>query len=296
MKKVYIALIAAVFLLLIFILSFHSGKSEQLFLATTTSTYDSGLLEYLMPVFERKYNIKVNILSRGTGESLEILKRGDADIVLVHSRPLEEIFVAEGYGVHRIGVMYNDFIIVGPKSDPAGISGCKNATLAFARIAAQERSFVSRADHSGTHMLELRIWNETEVRVRSPPWYIEAGAGMGTVLRMANEKRAYTLTDRGTWLSFSSQLQNLGVLVEKEEILLNPYSIILVNPDKYPNRNFKMASLLGKFLVSDEGQKLIGSFKKENETLFTPMAREIDVANRLGYLNQREELGWYSLI
>jgi len=287
---------AAIFLALNYT---RSSRQQNLVLATTTSTYDSGLLEHVLPVFEKRYNVKVNIISKGTGESIEIAKRGDADLVLVHSRNLEEQFVKDGYGVHRVGVMYNDFIIIGPSDDPAGIAGESNATLAFEQIseagAEGKAVFISRADKSGTNMLELSIWDSVGLRPSNKTnlWYIEAGAGMGAVLRMTNEKNAYTLTDRATWLSFRSQLSHLGVLVEKDRILLNPYALILVNPEKYPQRNFKTALALVKFMISEEGQRLIGGFSKENETLFFPIARDFQLANRLGFPNQEYEVEWY---
>jgi len=296
-----VASIVAVIVGAIFVaFSYPQGSRQQnLALATTTSTYDSGLLDYILPTFEERHNIRVNILSKGTGESIEIAKRGDADVVLVHSRKLEEQFVEEGYGVHRIGVMYNDFIIIGPGDDPAAIAGGSNATFAFEQIAkagAEGKTvFVSRADRSGTNMLELSIWNTVCLNPsdKNSAWYVEAAAGMGAVLRMANEKSAYTLTDRATWLSFKSQLPDLTVLVEKDQILLNPYGLVLVNPEKYPQRNFKNAVALAKFMISEEGQRLIESFRKENETLFYPIARDLRLAHTLGFPNQEYEVEWY---
>lgn len=188
--------------------------STSLLLATTTSTYESGLLDYLIPFFEQKHNVRVYIISVGSGQAIEIAKRGDADIVLVHSRELEESFVQEGYGVHRVGVMYNDFVIIGPKNDPANIEDTKNATEAFMKIANAgdegKAIFISRADRSGTHLLELKIWSHLGIQPSdsTSAWYFEAGASMATVLRMANEKQAYTLTDRGTWLSKGKMLSS----------------------------------------------------------------------------------------
>lgn len=278
---------------------FQTSIRERLTLATTTSTYDSGLLDYLMPVFKSKYGIEVDILSKGTGEAIEIAKRGDADIVLVHSKKLEDAFVAEGYGVHRVGVMYNDFVIIGPSDDPAGVMGLTNATEAFSRITQAgskgKAVFVSRADKSGTNMLELTIWNALGLKPSNPTvsWYVEAGAGMGTVLRMTNEKRGYTLADRATWLSFIHQLANLAVVVERDRILLNPYAVIPVNPERFPQRNFKAALILAKFLISAEGQTLLASFKKENQTLFFPLARDYRMAIGLGFPSQEREVAWY---
>ena len=277
----------------------QSSRQQNLVLATTTSTYDSGLLDCILPVFEKQHNVKVNIISKGTGESIEIAKRGDADLVLVHSRKLEEQFVKDRYGVHRVGVMYNDFIVIGPSDDPARIAGGSNATYAFDQIAKAgaegKAMFISRADKSGTNMLELSIWSAIGLQPsnKTNTWYIEAGAGMGTVLHMTNEKNAYTLTDRATWLSFRSQLPHLTVLVEKDWILLNPYALILVNPEKYPRRNFKTALALVKFMISEEGQRLVESFRKENQTLFFPIARDLQLANRLGFPSQEHEVEWY---
>ncbi len=188
------------------------NQSEPLVLATTTSTYESMLLDSLIPPFERKFNVKVHTISVGTGQAMEIAKRGDADVVLVHSRELEEAFAREGYGIHRIGVMYNDFVIIGPGSDPAGIKNVVNATEAFRKIAeagAEGKTlFISRADKSGTHLLELILWSQQGIHPSTSPhaWYLEAGASMATVLRMSNEKQAYTLVDRGTWLSKKREL------------------------------------------------------------------------------------------
>jgi len=185
---------------------------EPLLLATTTSTYESGLLDFLIPVFERKFNVRVYTISVGTGQAIEIAKRGDADVVLVHSRELEEAFVREGYGVHRVGLMYNDFVIIGPGNDPAGIKKVVNATEAFREIAeagAEGKAlFISRADKSGTHLLELKMWSQLGIQPSTGhyAWYLEAGASMATVLRMSSEKQAYTLVDRGTWLSKRKEL------------------------------------------------------------------------------------------
>jgi len=275
------------------------SQNSIIVLATTTSTYDSGLLDFLIPIFERKYNAEVHIISVGTGQAIEIVKRGDADLVLVHSRQLELEFVNSTYGIHRVGVMYNDFVIIGPANDPARINGLANATEAFRRIAEAGAKgnaiFISRADKSGTNVLELSIWKRLGMSPSNKIqlWYIEAGAGMGTVLRMTNEKKAYTITDRATWLSFKNQMVNLKVLVEGDSILLNPYAIILVNPEKYPQRNYKGALQLAKWMISEEGQNLIASFKKEGETLFIPIARDFNKAHELGFPEQENEVAWY---
>lgn len=276
------------------------SQKSVIVLATTTSTYESGLLDYLMPTFESRYNVEVHILSKGTGEAIEIAKRGDADLVLVHSRKLELEFVNSTYGVHRVGIMYNDFIIIGPTSDPAGINGLSNATQAFKKIADKGAEgsaiFVSRADKSGTNMLELSIWSKLGMAPSNTTqaWYLETGASMATVLQMTNEKGTYTLTDRATWLAKKSQLANMAILVQGDKILLNPYAMILVNPEKYPQRNYRMAVALVKFMISEEGQNLIASFTKEGEILFTPIAHNIGLAKTLGFPDQEQEAAWYS--
>lgn len=295
-----VVIIAVIFIVAV-IAAFALPKPIQspILLATTTSTYDSGLLDYLMPKFESKYNVTVNIISVGTGQAIEMAKRGDADLVLVHSKKLELEFINSTFGIHRVGVMYNDFVIIGPTSDPAEIKNLTNATEAFRRIsdkgAEGKAIFVSRADKSGTHMLELSIWSTLGITPSSKTqtWYVEAMNTMGAVLRMSNELRAYTLTDRATWTTFKSQLTNMAVLVQGDKILLNPYAIILVNPEKYPQRNYKGALLLAKFMISEEGQNLIAGFTKEGEVLFKPIARNLELAQNLGFPDQANELAWY---
>ncbi|MEM2926130.1 MAG: substrate-binding domain-containing protein [Candidatus Bathyarchaeia archaeon] len=298
--KGIIIFIFTIALLGIYIYSSHlSSEKSIVILATTTSTYDSGLLDYLMPIFNSKYNYEVHIIPVGTGQAIEIAKRGDADLILVHSRQMELEFVNSTYGIHRIGVMYNDFVVIGPVEDPAGIKDLMNVTEAFQRIAKKgaegKTLFISRADKSGTNILELSIWRRlgTMPSNKTQAWYLEVGGGMGTILRMANEKGAYTITDRATWLSFKNQLKNLAVLVQGDVTLLNPYAIILVNPERYPQRNYKGALILTKWLISEEGQNLIANFTKEGETLFKPIARDIELARSLGFPNQDWELSWY---
>ncbi|MEM2102558.1 MAG: substrate-binding domain-containing protein [Candidatus Bathyarchaeia archaeon] len=278
---------------------FFLSRSRGLVLSTTTSTWDSGLLSFLLPIFEQSYGVKVDVLHVGTGQALQIARSGDADLVLVHSKELELNFTNQGYGVHRVGVMYNDFVIIGPKTDLAGIRELTNATEAFKRIKAAGDSsdviFVSRADKSGTNLLELKIWSFLGLTPKNTTysWYWEAKAGMGNVLRICNEKRGYTLTDRATWLTFKNELSNLEILVQNDSILFNPYSVILVNPARYPHRNHQDAVKFVKFLISVEGQSLIQDFKKEGETLFYPLARDVPKAVELGFENQQEELAWY---
>jgi len=301
-SKILIAIaVMAVVLVSIFAYEAYqiSTVRSVLVLSTTTSTVDSGLLDYLLPQFESKYKIDVQYLSLGTGQAIDTAKRGDADLVLVHSKTQELNFTASGYGIHRVGVMYNDFIIIGPANDPAGTNGLTNATEAFRRIAnagaAGNAEFVSRADKSGTNTLELSIWSNLKMKPsnKTQSWYVEAGASMGTVLRMTNEKKGYTLTDRATWLSFKSQLTNMVVLVQSDKILLNPYAIILVNPDTWPQRNYKGALTFAKWMISEEGQNMIANYTKEGQTLFISIARNVTMANSLGFPDQQQELAWY---
>ena len=279
------------------------GLSPQsLTLSTTTSTYDTGLLDYLLPYFEQEYDVQVKVLSLGTGQAIQVAQRGDADVVLVHSITLELPFVNAGYGAHRVGVMYNDFIIIGPKTDPAGIAGTTNASIAFQRIfiaaTAGNATFISRADNSGTNVKELSIWASIGIDPSNKTynWYLEAGAGMGTVLRMTNEKKAYTLTDRGTWLSFKDQLMNLEVMTQGGKILLNPYAVIPVNGTRFPQRNYRMAVAFAKFLISNNGQQLIANFKRAGQSLFIPIARNYTAAHSLGFPTQEQEVAWYDSV
>ncbi|HEY74569.1 MAG TPA: extracellular solute-binding protein [Thermoflexia bacterium] len=231
----------------------------RLILATTTSTYDSGLLDYLLPAFEEETGIQVEVVAVGTGQALELGRNGDADVLLVHAPDQEEAFVGMGYGVDREPVMYNDFVIVGPEEDPAGVAGLTNAAVAFAQIAAAEAPFVSRGDNSGTHMKERRIWLEAGIGPEGD-WYISAGQGMGAVLTMAEELGAYTLTDRGTYLSRLAEGYSLPILVEGDPLLFNPYHVMAVNPEVHPNVNYEGAKRFIEWLTSLETQERIGAF------------------------------------
>jgi tungstate transport system substrate-binding protein len=246
-------------------------KSE-LILATTTSTMDTGLLDELLPVFERKYGIKVKPVAVGTGEALGMGRRGEADVLLVHAPEAEKEFMAAGYGKVRREVMYNDFIIVGPAADPAGIKGLSSASEAFKKIASKKATFVSRGDDSGTHKKELAIWRKAAIQP-GDDWYSETGQGMGETLRVADQKQAYTLVDRGTYLA--SRDLSLILLVEGDSLLLNQYSVIAVNPKKFPQVKYTLAQKLIEFLISEEGQTLIGKFGRDRygQSLFTPNAK-----------------------
>jgi len=240
-------------------------QKEILILATTTSTYDSGLLDYLLPKFEEKYSAQVKVLSVGSGQAIEIGKRGDADAVLVHSPADEKKFVEEGFGVKRNCVMYNDFVVAGPKGDPAGVKG-DDAKTAFIKIASAQALFISRGDGSGTHKKELSIWQN----LSRGSWYIETGRGMGDSLVIASEKQAYILSDRGTFASMKDRV-DLEIVVEGDKMLLNPYGVIAVNPDKNPKVNNAAAVKFIDWLMSEEAQALIADFRKNNEQLFKPL-------------------------
>jgi len=242
----------------------------HLILSTTTSTYDSGLLNYLLPDFEKAYNCKVDVVSVGTGQSIQIGRDGNCDVVLVHARALEDKFVADGYGINRLDVMYNDFVIVGPASDPAGIKGMKDGAGALKKIAAAQAKFVSRGDGSGTEVKEKELWSLAGIKP-SGSWYVSAGQGMGAVLNMANEQQAYTLADRGTFLAQKAKLQ-LEILVEGDKSMFNPYGVIAVNPAKYPSVNADLAARFQEWLTSLPVQEKIAEFGKDQygQSLFFP--------------------------
>lgn len=240
-------------------------------LATTTSTENSGLLAALLPVFEKQHGYGVRVVSVGTGAALRIGANGDTDLVLVHARAAEDRFVAEGHGVDRRDVMYNDFLIVGPRSDPAQVRGARDAVASLRAIAARGARFVSRGDESGTHQMELALWKSAGVSPKGAG-YASAGRGMGEVLTMASELQGYTLTDRGTWAAMKSRL-DLEVLVEGDPALANPYGIIAVNPARHPHVNAAGARALMDWLTSAEGQRRIAAFKVGGETLFFPQAK-----------------------
>jgi len=249
----------------------QAADSSLIRLATTTSTDNSGLLNKLLPVFSAETGYKVHVIAVGTGKALRLGKDGDVDVVLVHARAAEDKFVAEGSGVKRYPVMYNDFVIVGPQSDPAKIAGVKTSKEVFSRIQNSRSLFISRGDNSGTHKKELSIWNSTELEPKGE-WYREVGQGMGKVLQMANELDAYTLTDRGTWLAYRSKVE-LQIVFEGESSLFNPYGIIAVNPARYSDINFAGASVLIDWITEkSKGQKMIGEFKLAGEQLFIPNA------------------------
>ena len=249
-------------------------SQQRIILATTTSTYDSGLLDYVLPVFERRYKITVDVISVGTGQALEIGEKGDADVLLVHAREKEDNFMEGDHGEHRVCIMYNDFIIIGPSNDPAGING-KLVASAMQKLKDAGESgsikFYSRGDSSGTYTKELKLWGLIgfDPDPSKNEWYYETGTGMGGTVTIANDNDGYTLIDRGTWLSRKDKLK-LSDLVFGEEILLNPYGAIVVNPEKNPAIKYEHAMTFVGFLVSEEGQQLIKDFRKNGEILFYP--------------------------
>ncbi len=242
--------------------------------ASTTSTQNSGLFEYILPKFAEKTGIEVRVVAVGTGKAISIAQKGDADVLFVHHRASEDKFVAEGYGVKRYDVMYNDFVVVGPNSDPAGVKGMADAPAAFKKIAEAKAAFCSRGDDSGTHKAELAIWNASghDARKESGSWYRETGSGMGATLNTASAMNGYALADRGTWLSFKNR-GDLEIVVQGDQRLFNPYGVILVNKEKHPHIKAEMGQAFIDWLVSPEGQKAIGEFKINGEPLFTPSAK-----------------------
>jgi len=241
-------------------------------LATTTSTENSGLLGILLPPFEERYNIKVDVIAVGTGAAIQLGENGDVDVVLVHARAAEDKMVEEGYGVNRRDVMHNDFIIVGPPDDLAGIKGEKDAALALTKIANSEKQvfFVSRGDKSGTHIKELELWQSAGIEPQGE-WYLEIGQGMEAALLVADERQGYVLTDRGTYLATKDKIE-LVILSEGDPRLFNPYGIIAVNPAVHPHVKYMEAMQLIAWMTSLEGQKIIGEYKQHGEVLFFPDA------------------------
>lgn len=241
-------------------------------LATTTSTASSGLLDAILPKFEAKCGCKVHVIAVGTGKALKLGEDGNVDVVLVHARPAEDAFVAAGHGIDRRDVMYNDFVLIGPNNDPAKIKGEKDVLVAMKKIADAKWKFVSRGDDSGTDQMERGYWKALGIQPAGQRWYFSAGQGMGEVLMMAGEMRAYTLADRGTYISFRDKI-GLPVLMQGDARMFNPYGIIAVNPKKYPKTNYQGATALIEWITSMEGQKLIGDFKVGGEQLFIPAAK-----------------------
>lgn len=252
--------------------------AETIRLATTTSTVASGLLDNILPEFQNTTGIEVQVIAVGTGKALRMGADGDVDVVLVHAPAAEEKFVADGSGVDRRGVMYNEFLIVGPASDPAGIKDDRDAANALSRIRETQSRFVSRGDDSGTHKKERALWQSAGVTPEGE-WYMEAGQGMGKVLQMASELEAYTLVDEGTWLKQGPKTR-LEVLSRGDDRLFNPYGIIAVNPEKHPHTNYDGAMELVNWMTGIDGQRLIGQYRLEGKPLFTPSAMAVAGAAR----------------
>lgn len=248
------------------------AEPASIVVASTTSTEQSGLFKHLLPLFEARSGIAVKVVALGTGQALDAARRGDADVVLVHDRPAEEKFLSEGFATKRQDVMYNDFVLVGPKTDPAGVKG-QDVAAAFAKLGTAKALFVSRGDRSGTHSAELRTWKEAGVDLAAVKgdWYRDVGQGMGPALNAASALNAYILADRGTWLSFKNR-GDLGIVVEGDKRLFNPYGVMLVNPGKHPAVKAKEGQAFIDWLVSPEGQAAIASYKIGGEQLFFPSA------------------------
>ena len=251
-----------------------SAQDKSIVVSSTTSTQDSGLFGHILPLFKEKTGIDVKVIAQGTGQALDTGRRGDADVVFVHAKSAEEKFLAEGEGVKRYPVMYNDFVLIGPKSDPAGVRGMKDIAKAFQTIKEKQASFISRGDRSGTHIAELAIWNRDagiDIEKDKGPWYKSIGQGMGAALNVAGASDAYVLSDRGTWLSFKNK-RDLQILVEGDKRLFNQYGVMLVNPDKHPNVKKDLGQQFIDWLISPEGQKAIANYKINGEQLFYPNA------------------------
>jgi tungstate transport system substrate-binding protein len=247
------------------------GELQTLILATTTSTQDSGLLDFILPIFQSQYNIRADVIAVGTGQALKLGEDGNADVLLVHARALEDAFMEAGHGVRREDVMYNDFVIAGPADDPAGIRGMTDAAEAFKTIAQTQSLFISRGDESGTHTKEKTIWQKAGIEP-SGDWYLSAGQGMGAVLTMANEQQGYTLSDRATYLARTLEGLDLEILVEGDPILFNPYGVIAVNPNKGPQIKVDLANTFIDWLISVPTQGVISQFGVDEfgSPLFTP--------------------------
>ena len=252
-----------------------TADEGQLLLQSTTSTVNSGLLDAILPRFTEQTGVEVRVVSSGTGQALRNARNGDADLVLVHAKRDEEKFVAEGYGLERFDLMYNDFVMVGPPDDPAELQQAQSAAQAMSKIAATGANFVSRGDESGTHRKEMHLWELTNrdlSRISQQPWYLESGTGMGATLNIAINKRAYTLTDRGTWIRFGNK-SDFEILFKGGEELLNPYGLILVNPKKHPHVNVVDGQALIDWLIGEEGQQWINSYRVDGKQLFYANAK-----------------------
>ena len=249
-----------------------AAQDKSIVVASTTSTQDSGLFGHILPIFKRKSGIDVKVIAQGTGQALDTAKRGDADVVFVHAKAQEERFVSDGWGVKRYPVMYNDFVLIGPKSDPAGIRG-KDVETALKTIKGKQAPFISRGDRSGTHAAELSLWKAAGIDVEKDhgPWYKSIGQGMGAALNTADASGGYVLSDRGTWINFKNK-GDLAILVEGDRRLFNQYGVMLVNPAKHPHVKAALGQQFIDWLVSPEGQQAIADYKIDGQQLFFPNA------------------------
>ena len=273
-RRDILKLVLANVVLLALSFSVSSAADNFIIVQSTTSTQNSGLFEHILPLFTQKTGIEVRVVAVGTGQALKNAEKGDGDVVLVHSQPDEEKFVADGWGLKRFPVMYNDFVIVGPAADPARIAGMRRAPEALKKIAEAQSPFASRADDSGTNKAELKLWQQSGVdpKKSSGSWYLETGSGMGATLNIAVGKQAYALTDRGTWLAFANK-SDFKVLVEGDDELFNQYGVMLVNPAKHPNVKAKDGQVFIDWLTGSEGQAAIADYKINGQQLFFPNAR-----------------------
>ena len=255
-----------------------SAQDRFITVASTTSTEQSGLFGHVLPIFQKKTGIQVRVVGLGTGQALDLARRGDADVVFVHARPAEEKFVAEGYGIERLPVMYNDFVLIGPRGDPAKVAGGRDILAALKKVEGAKAAFVSRGDKSGTHMAELALWKAAGIEIdrAKGPWYRDTGQGMGPALNTASSLNAYVLADRGTWLAFKNRGE-LVVLVAGDQRLFNQYGVILVNPARHPHVKKDLAQLFIDWIVSREGQQAISGYKIGGEQLFFPNAGQAGV-------------------
>jgi tungstate transport system substrate-binding protein len=253
----------------------HGGDDKSIVVASTTSTEDSGLFEYLLPIFKRKTGITVKVIAQGTGQALDTGRRGDADVVFVHAKDAELQFLKEGQSLKRYPVMYNDFVLIGPKSDPARIEGMTDIAQALRTIAAKRASFISRGDRSGTHIAELKLWKAAGIDIEQDrgPWYKSIGQGMGAALNVAAATEAYVLSDRATWIHFGNK-GDLQIVVQGDKRLFNQYGVMLVNPEKHPNVKAALGQEFIDYLISPEGQKDIAGYKIDGQQLFYPDAGE----------------------
>ena len=251
------------------------AQDKSIVVASTTSTQDSGLFEYLLPIFKQQTGITVKVVAQGTGQALDTGRRGDADVVFVHAKSAEEKFLAEGQGVKRFPVMYNDFVLIGPKSDPAHVKGMKDVAKAFQTIKDKQASFISRGDRSGTNIAELKLWKDAGIDIEKDkgPWYKAIGQGMGAALNTAGAGNAYVLSDRGTWIHFKNK-GDLEIVVEGDKRMFNQYGVMLVNPVKHPNVKKELGQQFIDWLISPEGQKVIANYKINGQQLFYPNATD----------------------